>query len=182
MNFKYALLALVFAAPVPALTACARASDAAPAPGAAPAVGAAAVKVAAAASLESAALPLVTVHKSEFCGCCGSWAEHMRKAGFQVEVRNQENLNPIKERVGVPFGKGSCHTAEVGGYFVEGHVPADDVKRLLAEKPKAKGLVVPGMPAGSPGMEVPGGQVTPYSVELVQADGSITVFARHGQE
>lgn len=134
------------------------------------------------AGTERAALPLVVVHKSEYCGCCGSWAEHMRKAGFQVELRNEENLNPIKQRVGVPVGKGSCHTAEVGGYFVEGHVPASDVKRLLAEKPKAKGLLVSGMPAGSPGMEVPGGRVSPYTVELVQADGSTSEFARHGQK
>jgi hypothetical protein len=75
---------------------------------------------------------------------------------------------------------GSCHTAEVGGYFVEGHVPIDDIKRLLREKPDAKGLTVPGMPAGSPGMEVPSGQVQPYEVILVRRDGSTSVFSRHG--
>src|SRR3546814_3012360 len=78
--------------------------------------------------------------------CCGQWVEHMREAGFTVEVRNTNNLNPVKARLGVPYGKGSCHTAEVGGYVVEGHVPADDVKRLLARQLEAKGLVVPGMP------------------------------------
>lgn len=124
-------------------------------------------------------LPPVVVHKSASCGCCSSWVEHMRKNGFEVDVRNEDNLNPIKERVGVPVGKGSCHTAEVGGYFVEGHVPADDIKRLLAEKPDAKGLVLPGMPAGSPGMEMPDGTTQPYTVELVGRDGSTTVFARH---
>ncbi|MBA3487614.1 MAG: DUF411 domain-containing protein [Lysobacter sp.] len=130
----------------------------------------------------ASALPLVVVNKSASCGCCGVWVDHMRAAGFQVQVNNIDNLNPIKERVGVPLGKGSCHTAEVGGYFVEGHVPAEDVKRLLAEKPDAKGLVVPGMPLGSPGMEVPDGTVQPYTVELVGRDGQTTPFAEHGQE
>ena len=69
-------------------------------------------------------LPRVLVHKNEYCGCCNGWVEHMRKAGFRVEVRNVDNLDPVKTRVGVPVGKGSCHTAEVGGYFIEGHVPA----------------------------------------------------------
>src|SRR3546814_6074881 len=89
----------------------------------------------------------------------------MREAGFTVEVRNTNNLNPVKERLGVPYGKGSCHTAEVGGYVVEGHVPADDVMRLLAQQLDAKGLVLPGMPLGSPGMEMPGGQTEPYRSE-----------------
>ncbi len=124
--------------------------------------------------------PMV-VHKSEFCGCCGQWVDHMRKAGFQVEVRNTEDMNPIKQQLGVPAGKGSCHTAQVGGYFIEGHVPAEDVMRLLVEKPDARGLAVPGMPAGSPGMEMPDGRVQPYTVELVGNDGSSSVFTRHGQ-
>lgn len=126
-----------------------------------------------------AAGPLVVVHKNESCGCCNGWVSHMRKAGFEVEVRNVANMNPVKERVGVPAGKGSCHTAEVAGYFIEGHVPAVDVKRLLAEKPAAKGLVLPGMPLGSPGMEVPDGHTQPYAVELVRRDGSTSAFAKH---
>ena len=121
----------------------------------------------------------MVVHKSPTCGCCGAWVDHMRAAGFQVEVRETDDLHPIKERVGVPLGKGSCHTAEIGGYFIEGHVPAEDVKRLLAQKPDAKGLVVPGMPAGSPGMELPDGRSEPYTVELIGRDGSSTTFARH---
>jgi hypothetical protein len=124
--------------------------------------------------------PRVVVHKSETCGCCKLWVEHLEQAGFAVEVVNEDNLAAIKERVGVPYGKGSCHTAEVGGYFLEGHVPAADVHRLLREKPSAKGLTVPGMPAGSPGMEVPGGKVDPYDVLLVAKDGSTSVFAHHG--
>ncbi|RYD17012.1 MAG: DUF411 domain-containing protein [Lysobacteraceae bacterium] len=129
----------------------------------------------------AAALPLVVVTKSPTCGCCHLWVEHMQKAGFEVEVHDVQDINLAKERVGVPYGKGSCHTAEVGGYFVEGHVPAEDVKRLLVEKPDAKGLAVPGMPAGSPGMEMPDGRVQPYVVELVARDGSTSVFAHHGQ-
>lgn len=134
------------------------------------------------AATSDAALPPVLVHKSSTCGCCGLWVEHLRRAGFRVEVRDDEDLHAIKQRLGVPYGKGSCHTAEVGGYFVEGHVPADDVRRLLREKPDAKGLVLPGMPAGSPGMERPDGRVQPYAVEQVARDGSTTVFARHERE
>lgn len=129
---------------------------------------------------QGTALPLLTVHKSPTCGCCVKWIGHMRQAGLQVEVNDTDNMLPIKERAGVPYGKGSCHTAEIGGYFIEGHVPADDVKRLLAEKPVARGLTVPGMPLGSPGMEVPDGRVQPYQVELVADDGTTSVYARHG--
>jgi len=124
--------------------------------------------------------PNVVVYKSESCGCCKLWVQHIAKFGFPVEVHDIDNLNPVKERVGVPFGKGSCHTAEVDGYFIEGHVPADDIERLLRERPKAKGLTVPGMPAGSPGMEVPSGEIQPYEVLLVAEDGSTSVFSRHG--
>ena len=181
-------LALSFALAT-SLTACAQAPQ--PAPAAvgtmeqAAASDAVATQVTADAAttapVAAGALPLVVVHKSASCGCCGLWVDHMREAGFQVEVRNVDNVNPVKERVGVPLGKGSCHTAEVDGYFVEGHVPAEDVKRLLAEKPEAKGLVVPGMPAGSPGMEVPDGTIQPYTVELVGQDGGTTAFAQHGE-
>lgn len=129
-----------------------------------------------------AALPTVVVHKSPSCGCCGAWVEHLRTAGFTVEVRDQDNLEPVKSRLGVPYGKGSCHTAEVGGYFVEGHVPAGDIRRLLAQHPDARGLALPGMPIGSPGMESPDGHVQPYTVELVAHDGSTRDFTRHGEQ
>jgi hypothetical protein len=129
---------------------------------------------------KTSALPVVVVTKSPTCGCCKGWVEHMRKSGFTVEVHDVLNLDPVKTRVGVPAGKGSCHTAEVGGYFVEGHVPAEDIKRLLAEKPAAKGLVLPGMPLGSPGMELPDGRTQPYTVELVSDDGSTHAFSHHG--
>ncbi len=132
------------------------------------------------ASRGNGGLPNVVVHKSPSCGCCGAWVDHMRDAGFPVEVRNADNLEPVKSRLGVPYGKGSCHTAEVEGYFVEGHVPAGDIKRMLAERPDALGLTVPGMPIGSPGMESPDGTVQPYTVELVSRDGATRAFTEHG--
>jgi hypothetical protein len=121
------------------------------------------------------------VYKNASCGCCGSWVEHMKHHGFDLEVNNVDNLQPIKEEVGVPFGMGSCHTARIEGYFVEGHVPAAEVKRLLAERPKAKGITVPAMPIGSPGMES-GDRVDPYEVLLVHEDGTTSVFAKYPKE
>ena len=118
------------------------------------------------------------VYKNATCGCCGAWVEHMERNGFELTTNNVDNLQPIKEKVGVPFGMGSCHTAEIGGYFIEGHVPAEEVKRLLEEKPKAKGLTVPAMPIGSPGMES-GDRVDPYEVLLVHEDGTTSVWARY---
>lgn len=191
MNIKSLLIAAAACGSFTAMTACARAPGAAVSsapvaatsptratPADAP-VAAAPSPDAPAAQSADANAPKMIVHKSASCGCCGLWVEHMRAAGFAVEVRNTDDLNPLKERVGVPYGKGSCHTAEVGGYFIEGHVPADDVKRLLAEKPDAKGLVLPGMPMGSPGMESPDGRIQAYTVELVGRDGATTRFSEH---
>jgi len=128
----------------------------------------------------AAATPLIIVHKTPTCGCCSLWVEHVQRAGFTVEVRDTDDLHQVKTRLGVPLGKGSCHTAEVDGYLVEGHVPADDIRQLLAERPKARGLVLPGMPLGSPGMEMPDGRVQPYTVEIVAEDGTVSPFRRHG--
>lgn len=125
-------------------------------------------------------LPLVMVYKSPTCGCCEAWVGHMQRAGFPVEIRDMLDIGPIKAEAGVPAGLGSCHTARIGDYFVEGHVPPDDVKRLLAEHPDARGLAVAGMPQGSPGMEQ-GGASEPYDVLLVANDGSTSVFAHHGE-
>ncbi|MER2165910.1 MULTISPECIES: DUF411 domain-containing protein [Stenotrophomonas] len=125
------------------------------------------------------ALPRITVHKTPTCGCCNAWIDHVREAGFAVNVHDMEDLGPVKERLGVPYAKGSCHTAQVEGYVIEGHVPAADIKRLLEEKPDARGLVLPGMPLGSPGMEVPDGRQQPYTVELVHHDGTTEPFAQH---
>ena len=188
MNAKNISFAAIVLGSLTIMTACARQPEAtqvtgpastAEIPHEAPAVAVVDAAATHASQNADASLPKVIVHKSASCGCCGLWVDHMRAAGFAVEVRNEDDLNPIKERVGVPLGKGSCHTAEVGGFFIEGHVPAEDVKRLLAEKPAAKGLVLPGMPLGSPGMEVPDGTVQPYTVELVDQTGASTAFAQH---
>ena len=112
------------------------------------------------------ALPLITVSKDPNCGCCSGWVEHLLAAGFQATVNNVGNLPAMKARLGVPDELASCHTAEVAGYVIEGHVPASAIKRLLAERPKAIGLAVPGMPVGSPGMEVPGSPNEAYDVVL----------------
>lgn len=122
----------------------------------------------------------VVVYKSPTCGCCEMWSEHMNAAGFNVEIKATNSLDEVRQQVGVPSGQGSCHTAVVGRYFVEGHVPAEDVKRLLAEQPEARGLVVPGMVLGSPGMEQ-GDIRQPYAVLLVAMDGTTSVYARHNE-
>ena len=124
----------------------------------------------------SAAALLVT--KSAACGCCAHWVEHMKKAGFTVEVREVDDVAATAKRLGVPDALRSCHTSEIGGYVIEGHVPAADVKRLLATKPKAAGIAVPGMVMGSPGMEH-GDHKQPYKVVLFDKSGKTKVFASH---
>lgn len=127
---------------------------------------------------EAAARTLL-VHEGPHCGCCGKWRDHMESAGFNVDLRQTHELGAVKAAAGVPRRLASCHTARIDGYFVEGHVPAAEVKRLLSERPDAWGLAVAGMPAGAPGMELPDGSVQPYEVLLVMADGSTTVFATY---
>ena len=129
----------------------------------------------------SGALPTIDVHRSPSCGCCMKWVAHLQGAGFKVNVHNEDDMQAIKTSLGVPDDKRSCHTGKVGGYFIEGHVPAADIKRLLKERPKASGLAVPGMPVGSPGMEMPSGVKQPYTVDLVAKDGSSRVYAEHGE-
>jgi len=121
--------------------------------------------------------PMVMVWKDPNCGCCKDWMAHLEREGFQVAVQDKGNT-AARAALGMPQKLGSCHTAQVQGYVIEGHVPASDIKRLLAEKPKALGLAVPGMPIGSPGMDGPeyGGRRDPYRVLLVQKDGSTQVF------
>lgn len=163
------------------LAACA--SDPAPAaPVAEPAanVPAPATVAADAPRVAPASGPVVTVYKSPTCGCCSLWGEHLEANGFVVETVDVNDLRPIKQQYGIPDSLASCHTGVVDGYIIEGHVPAEDVRRLLAEQPEAAGLALPGMPLGSPGMEVADGRVQPYAVYLV-ADGETTVFARHGE-
>lgn len=125
-------------------------------------------------------LPPVEVFKSPHCGCCGAWVDHLVAAGFSVKVTEVSDTTAARQRLGMPDAYGSCHTATVGGYVLEGHVPAAEVKRLLALRPKALGLAVPGMPPSSPGMDVPG-RSDPYEVLLVQRRGPHTVFARYPQ-
>jgi len=123
-------------------------------------------------------LPTVEVYKSPSCGCCGSWVEHMQKSGFKVNVHNVNDVTPVRENFGVPQAMASCHTAVVGGYAIEGHVPAADIKRLLRERPKAAGIAVPGMVQGSPGMEQGQGKDA-YNVMLFSKGGKSSVFAQH---
>ena len=120
----------------------------------------------------------LTVYKSATCGCCAKWVEHVEKHGFAVKVVNVDDIMAVKAKAGIPDKLVSCHTSKVGGYVVEGHVPAADIKKLLATKPKAKGIVLPGMPMGSPGMEH-GGHSQPYEVLLLKADGQTSSFSRH---
>lgn len=118
------------------------------------------------------ALPKMTATRDPACGCCGGWVAHVKAAGFSVDEIQSDDVAPLKTKLGVPLELSSCHTAEIGGYAIEGHVPADAIKRLLAEKPSAKGLAVSGMPTGSPGMEVPGTPPDIYDVVLFSADDS----------
>jgi hypothetical protein len=127
--------------------------------------------------LAMAAAPVIEIFKSESCGCCGAWVEHLKANGFVTRVVNVDNPSDYRERGGIPNELGSCHTGMVQGYAIEGHVPASDIKRLLATKPKARGLAVPGMPLGSPGMEGP--RKDPFDVLLVDAKGRSSVFKHY---
>lgn len=120
-------------------------------------------------------LPTVLVYKSPTCGCCNGWVEHMEEAGFAVDARNVTDLMTVKHDSGVPVAMSSCHTALVDGYVVEGHVPAEQVMRLLAERPAIAGIATPGMPIGSPGME--GRNPQPYQVLSFTETGEAAVFA-----
>lgn len=118
----------------------------------------------------------MTVYKSESCGCCQDWIEHMQASGFEVTAVNTENMGAIKARAGLKPGLASCHTAHIDGYVIEGHVPAADVKRMLEQKPEVQGLTIPGMPASAPGMDIPG---TPYEVLSFDKEGNTAVFSRY---
>ena len=122
--------------------------------------------------------PLVQVYKSRTCNCCSKWVDHMIEAGFTVEATNVDDVGAYKLEFGLPLKLQSCHTAMVEGYIVEGHVPADDVIRLLREKPELKGIAVPGMPIGSPGMEGPNPDT--YQVIAFDKERNLSVWAVHG--
>ncbi len=145
-------------------------------------VGAAGVPlVAARTTAAQQALPPMTVYKDPNCGCCSLWVEHAQKAGFTVRVADTHDLAGVKRDLGVPARLASCHTVVIGQFLVEGHVPADDVKRLLRERPAGvRGIAVPGMPIGSPGMEQgPPSGYQRYDVIAFTATGQTSVFAKH---
>lgn len=129
-------------------------------------------------ALAANTLPPVDVFKNPSCGCCGAWVDHLKSAGFDVKVSMVEDTAVARRKYGLPDKFGSCHTAIVAGYVVEGHVPAHDVKKLLAMKPVAVGIAVPGMPVGSPGMEM-GSRKDPYQVLLVDKQGRERVFSSY---
>jgi hypothetical protein len=130
----------------------------------------------AASAARAASLPAVEVWKNPSCGCCGAWAQHMRGAGFTVTITGVDDMDAVRKAKGVPSDLQSCHTAVVDGYVVEGHVPAADVKKLLAERPAAKGLAAPGMPQSAPGMDHPG---EPYAVILFGTPNGNRTYAQY---
>jgi hypothetical protein len=134
------------------------------------------------AALAQRAQPAIEVYKSPTCGCCSDWIKHLERDGFSVQVRLVPDTGPHRARLGMPERLGACHTAVVEGYVVEGHVPAREIRRLLAERPSALGIAVPGMPIGSPGMDglAYRGRVDPYEVLLVRKNGSTRVYASYG--
>ena len=119
------------------------------------------------------------VYKSPTCGCCSKWVDHLRSHGFQVRVTDTDSVDQLKTKHGVPSQARSCHTALIDGYVVEGHVPAADIQRLLKERPPVVGIAVPGMPIGSPGMEVPGVKPQAFNVIAFAKDGATRVFVQH---
>jgi hypothetical protein len=127
----------------------------------------------------SLAAPATTVYKDPGCGCCGAWVDHLKANGIAVTVHETQKVSEQKKKLGVPEALASCHTAVIDGYVIEGHVPADDIKRLLRERPRATGLAVPGMPQGSPGMET--GKLEPYKVVLFETAGKTSVYNTYGK-
>ena len=130
---------------------------------------------------EAVSASVLEVAKTPWCGCCTAWIERMQQAGFTMKVREVEDTGPIATAAGVPANLRSCHTTMVDGYVIEGHVPAADIRRLLAERPDALGLSVPGMPLGSPGMEA-GDRRDRFQTVLIMRDGRHKVWATHGPE
>ena len=149
--------------------------------GAAPAIPPAAAPTADARPAGAGAVDslLMAVYKTPTCGCCRNWVDHVREHGFHATTTDVADVTPVKNTHKVPSDLQSCHTALIGGYVVEGHVPAEDIQRLLKDRPDIIGLAVPGMPSGSPGME--GGPVESYEVIAMGKDGSRKVWAKHGQ-
>jgi hypothetical protein len=142
-------------------------------------LGAVTILIAACGAKTQGDQPTIEVWKSPTCNCCSKWIEHLHQEGFNVISHNETAMNPLKTKLGVPQPLASCHTGVVGGYVIEGHVPAEDIRKLLADKPAARGLAVPGMPIGSPGMEQ-GDRRDAYDTVLFTAEGTTQIFAEHG--
>ncbi len=140
--------------------------------------GAGAVAFAAVMPAVAANYPTIAAYRNPGCGCCEKWAEHLRQAGFAVTMEDDSSLDERRSKLGVPVVLAGCHTAMMGEYILEGHVPAEDILTLLAKNPAARGLAVPGMPMGSPGMEM-GAEPEAYDVFIFTADGTSQVYARH---
>ena len=121
----------------------------------------------------------ITVYKSRSCGCCAKWVDHLTAQGFKPLVQDEEDMDGLKDELGVPKAVRSCHTAIAGAYLIEGHVPAADIRKALSDRPKARGLAVPGMPAGTPGMAESEAAMGGFEVLAFQSDGSTRSFARH---
>lgn len=143
--------------------------------------GVASVSVTGTACAQTSRSRNLMVFKTPTCACCDAWIAHMREAGFTTAITVLPSLQSIRRSRGMPDALASCHTGLIDGYLVEGHVPAQDVIRLLAQRPTAVGLAVPAMPLGSPGMETPQGHKDPYDTLLVLRSGATRVFARHNQ-
>ena len=129
------------------------------------------------AAFANEASPVITVYKSPTCGCCGKWVDHLKSQGFTVDAKNRNDLDSIKRELGIHPSVQSCHTAKIGKYIVEGHVPAEDIKRMIKEKPKIDGLAVPEMPMGSPGME--GNTKDDYNVLAIKQGENPTIYNSH---
>jgi hypothetical protein len=143
-------------------------------------IGLLAAAIPAAACSKPAKAAELKIYKSPYCGCCGAWVDHVKASGLKPVVQDMEDVTPVAKKAGVPDSVRSCHTAVIDGYFVEGHVPASDIRKLLRERPKARGITVPGMPIGSPGMEQ-GDRRDAYDTLLVLQDGSTRVFVKHNR-
>jgi hypothetical protein len=128
-------------------------------------------------ALPATAATTLTIYKSRSCGCCTKWVDYLKSSGFTTVVHDEEEMDMVKDNLGVPGPVRSCHTAQVDKYLIEGHVPAEDIRRLLKEQPKVAGLAVPGMPASAPGMESPGAPHQPYQVLVFQGAASTETFA-----
>ena len=141
-------------------------------------IGLALAAIPAAACSRPARASQLNIYKSPYCGCCGAWVDHVKANGIKAVVHEMEDVTSMARKLGVPDDLRSCHSAEIDGYFIEGHVPPADIRKLLRERPKARGIAVPGMPIGSPGMEQAGRREA-FDTLLVGPSGQLTLFSRH---